>query len=106
MPRTAARISRSSSVGISSRRATPPGRLPPPGVPLRRVELGLDRLALVGPLEALLEVGDRLLRVARAVQRRAEVVQRIGVVDVLAVLGPGGHRLPQDRYRAGVVALL
>ena len=37
MPRTAARISRSSSVGISSRRAMPPGRLPLSGVPAREL---------------------------------------------------------------------
>src|ERR671914_3076521 len=106
MPRTAARISRSSSVGISSSRATPPGRLPVPGVPLRELELGLHGLALVRPLEALLQVRNRLLRAAGAVERRAQVVERVGVVDVLAVLGPGRHSLLQDRHGAGVVALL
>src|SRR5918999_1006465 len=106
MPRTAARISRSSSVGISSRRAMRPGSLFLSGVALRQVQLGLHGLSLVAPAEALLEIRDRRLRVPGAVQRLAQVEEGVGVVDVGAVLRPRGHRVLQDRHRAGIVALL
>src|SRR3954451_21437760 len=97
MTRTAARISRASSVGINSRRAMPPGRLPLSGVLARELQLFLDHAALVGPVQALLQIGDRLRRPTAAVERRAEVVERVGVLEVGRVCGPGGDCAPQDR---------
>src|SRR3954463_11317553 len=104
MPRTAARISRSSSVGISSSRAMPPGRLPLSGVLAREVELGLHRPALIVPVQPLLQVGNRLRRAAAAVERLAEVEERVAVLQIGRVRGPQAYGALKQRYGAGVIA--
>src|SRR5829696_10349759 len=79
-------------------------RLGLPGLLPRVLQLLLDRLSLVGPLEPLLEIGDRRLRVAGAVQGGAQVEERVRVLDVLAAGRVRVHGPPEERDRLGVTA--
>src|SRR5919204_2397957 len=79
------------------------------GHPARRLELVLDHAALeVADLQALLEVGDRVGGTAAEPQRVAEVVERVGVVDLAraALRAERLHRLLKRRHRLGRPALL
>ena len=77
-----------------------------PACCLRRRELLLDDPALVvRDLQALLQIGDRVGRVAAEAQGVAEVVERVGVADVgLAPLGAEGRdRALQRRTAPGAL---
>src|SRR4051812_13344546 len=75
------------------------------GLFLRLVQLGLDGPALVGVLQALLQVRDRLVRATRQSQGVAHVVERVPVVHAARAL-EHRDRLALQGDRLVVVALV